>query len=323
MATWQDGPEYAPLERPDEFSMPEVAPLETAPAPAAQPPAPAERPGFDGPSAPVAPLETLVPVPGDQRDPERPFDVVSSNLTAPGAWAGVHGSAPHEVTPQPAAPGPWPLPGWTYGNPGTAHAAPGLPSAPSYPGAPAHLGAPALPAGQPSPSDAHRGAGYPGAASPGQLPSQNAFPVPGTPEWFGPGASGEQPPAPGRLDARQVLDAVTPGLLICLGLGVVIRPLAPILVVVAFVLCRRVRVAQVQVRRTFAVGLGSLVALALSGLLSGPLSFAHWWDVLSGWSRLTCLVTAVVATIQVWARLRSRATRPDPPPPSASRGPWS
>lgn len=323
MATWQDGPEYAPLERPDEFAVPEVAPLETAPAPPAPPRAPVERPAFDGPAAPVAPLESLVPAPGDQRDPERPFDVVSSNLTTPGAWAGVHGSAPHEVAPQPAAPAPWPVPGWTYGNLGIAHAAPGLPSAPSYPNAPAHLGAPALPAGQPGLGGAAPGAGYPGAHYPSQPPSQNGFPVPGTPEWFGPGAYAEQPAAAGRVDARQVLDAVTPGLLICLGLGVLISPLAPILVVVAFVLCRRVRVAQVQVRRTFAVALGSLGALALMGLLSGPLSFADWWDVLDSWSRLACVVSALVATIQVWARLRSRATRPDPPPPPAHPGPWS
>lgn len=282
MATWQDGPEYAPLERPDEFAVPEVAPLETAPAPPARPRSPAARPAFAGPPAPVSPLETLVPAPADRRDPERPFDVVSSTLTTPGAWAGVHGSVPHEVAPQPAGPAPWPVQGWTYGDSGAA--------------------------------------GYPGAHHPGDLTGQNGFPAPGTPEWFGPGAYGEQPSASGRVDARQVLSAVTPGLLICLGLGVLILPLAPILVVLAFVLCRRVRVAQTQVHRTFAIALGSLGAFAVIGLLSSPLGFADWWDMLSFWSRLVCGVTAVVATVQVWGRLKSRSTRPLAPPPGY-RGP--
>ena len=31
MATWEDGPEYAPVERPSQFENPDVAPLSTAP----------------------------------------------------------------------------------------------------------------------------------------------------------------------------------------------------------------------------------------------------------------------------------------------------
>ena len=311
MATWQDGPEYAPLERPDQFAVPEVAPLEVAAAPAAAPPAPVERPAFDGPSSPVAPLEALVPLPADRRDPERPFEVAASNLTTPGAWAGVHGSAPHEVAPAPGTVAPWPVQGWTYddpgGPPGAAPRAPGVPAAQALPPAPGFPSAPAQPGA----------VGYPGPQG------QNGFPVPGTPEWFGPGAYGEPPPSPNAVDARQVLYAVTPALLICLGLGVIFSPLSPVLVVLAFVLSRRVRVAQVQVRRTFAVALGTLGAFAVIGLANLPLGVDEWWAVLSSWGRLVCVITAVVVTMQVWSRLKSRSVRPEPPQPPLDRGPWS
>ncbi|GAA1427122.1 hypothetical protein GCM10009616_03410 [Microlunatus lacustris] len=123
MATWEDGPEYAPVERPAEFTSPGAAPLETAP-PHVQPAAgaPVERPQFDHPSAPVAPLAALVPVVEDVRDPEQPFTVVSSNLTSGSAWGSAHGGppgtalapqalpAPALVAPAPAPPG-FPAPG--------------------------------------------------------------------------------------------------------------------------------------------------------------------------------------------------------------------
>src|SRR5438128_10980618 len=88
MATWQDGPEYAPTARPDEFAEPSVAPLESPPPVAQLAGAPLERPRFGEPAAPVAPLESLVPAPADQRDPSLAFDVVSSTLTTGGPWRG-------------------------------------------------------------------------------------------------------------------------------------------------------------------------------------------------------------------------------------------
>jgi hypothetical protein len=52
MATWEDGPEYAPIERPDEFSTPDAAPL-GATEPYVQPSAnaPIQRPAFGDPQA--------------------------------------------------------------------------------------------------------------------------------------------------------------------------------------------------------------------------------------------------------------------------------
>src|SRR3954452_16548730 len=121
MATWEDGPEYAPHERPQYFADAPVPPLEQAPPPTR--PAdgmPTTRPLFPEPDAPVAPLETLVPEPPDERDPSRPFDVVTATMTTESAWvsAPLVPAAPLVARTAPAAPlgpvprvaGPTPVP---------------------------------------------------------------------------------------------------------------------------------------------------------------------------------------------------------------------
>jgi hypothetical protein len=146
MATWEDGPEYAPLERPDEFSVPDVAPLSVAPPyvqPAAQ--APVSRPQFGHPVDPVIPLGALEPAEEEQRDPSRPFEVVSSTATAESAWGAVHWSPPA------GAPVSTPGPAWVGPSPAT----------PWNPTAPMSL-----------------------TSSAPQVPT--GFPAPGTPPWFGP-----------------------------------------------------------------------------------------------------------------------------------------
>jgi hypothetical protein len=112
MASWEDGPEYAPLARPAVFDQPVVAPLAMAP-PVQQMAslAPKDRPLFADPPVPVAPLATLIPPIADVRDPQQPFDVVSSAVTTDSGWGGVHWSAPTgtPVTAPPTA-GSWPPP---------------------------------------------------------------------------------------------------------------------------------------------------------------------------------------------------------------------
>jgi hypothetical protein len=96
MATWEDGPEYAPIERPADFAPAPAAPLSVAP-PVQQMAAlaPKERPGFDQPPMPLAPLTSLVPAGEEPRDPQLPFAVVSSSMTSDSAWGAVHwGGAP-------------------------------------------------------------------------------------------------------------------------------------------------------------------------------------------------------------------------------------
>jgi hypothetical protein len=105
MATWEDGPEYAPVERPTHFADAGAGPLSIAP-PVLQMAAraPKERPLFDQPPAPVAPLESLVPEPPETRDPQIPFAVASAAMTSDSAWGALHSGPP--TTPPVAAPPP-------------------------------------------------------------------------------------------------------------------------------------------------------------------------------------------------------------------------
>lgn len=134
MATWEDGPEYAPLERPADFTPAAVAPLSVAP-PVQQMAAlaPKDRPVFDQPPVPLAPLATLVPVAEETRDPQIPFAVVSSTVTSDSAWGAVHWGAPTGLPAAlpAAAPTPWapsqPLPRTHIPPPDNRFPAPGTP----------------------------------------------------------------------------------------------------------------------------------------------------------------------------------------------------
>jgi len=146
MATWQDGPEYAPLTRPEGFGEPNTPPVSVAPPDelvAAI--APKERPAFTRPPEPVAPLASLAPPVEQKRDPALPFQVVSTTLTlADSAWGAAHWTRPPN---QPAGSmSPQPAPSAGGG------------SSPTQPLVPV-AGAP---------------------------PTANGFPAPGTAEWFTP-----------------------------------------------------------------------------------------------------------------------------------------
>ncbi|MBK9156615.1 MAG: hypothetical protein WAV45_12830 [Propionibacteriaceae bacterium] len=88
MATWRDGPEYAPVERPVAFATPDAPPLPQPPPRVlpAQPPS-ALRP-LDYQTADLPPLSTYVPADPDARDPRASFDVSSSPMTS--AWDAAH-----------------------------------------------------------------------------------------------------------------------------------------------------------------------------------------------------------------------------------------
>jgi hypothetical protein len=296
MATWEDGPEYAPRERPSSFAEPTVAPLEPVPA-AAQPAAnaPATRPQFGQPAAPVAPLAELVPAPADVRDPHRPFDVAASALTSDSAWGSLHWSAPHPVGSGPAVPvavgptaaGPAPMAGPIPApQPGSWSSTPGWP-APEQP----------LQVQQPGP-------GTPGG-----------YPAPGTPGWFAPPPPYGEQPSGGRVDAKRVVEAATPGLCICLAIGGLIYVLAPIMVVVAVALSGRVSVGQPTVRYAFRAAAGLVGLIALGGLVSDAALATGWWSFVGLWSLLVCWAMLVVLLALVWRALR----RPAAPP---GRSPW-
>lgn len=110
MATWQDGPEYAPLTRPDQFEAPEIEPLDVAVSRSLlqTDPLPEVRPEIQAPQQPAAPLDTLTADRGqDRRDPTEAFQVVASLVTNKGsAWSAAHSSVLESpVDPQWAPPG--------------------------------------------------------------------------------------------------------------------------------------------------------------------------------------------------------------------------
>ncbi|GAA3572744.1 hypothetical protein GCM10022197_31870 [Microlunatus spumicola] len=322
MATWEDGPEYAPHERPQYFADAPVPPLDQAPPvePLAGGPSTA-RPHFDQPSAPVAPLATLVPAPPDERDPHRPFDTVTSTMTSVGwgADAPFEATAPFSPsaaaqTATPAAGAPWPvLEQPSRGADRAAQAAPPVPgSFPPVGGPPAGGPSVAGPSGGPVPQ--------PGS-QPGPQPDPYAYPTPGTPGWFAPppAAYGDQQ-RPGRVDARQVVEAATPGLCICLALGGLIYVLAPILLVVAVFLSTRVKVAQRALRTAFRIAAGAVALFAVVGLFRSVFEGDPWWRFVAGWSAGICWVMLGILLLVVWQSL-VRPTPPAPPAPPTSN-PW-
>lgn len=94
MATWQDGPEYAPQERPAAFVVPPLPPLADAGSAAAPAPSvPDGEPSFTGPSGPQPELAALVPAGAPRRNPNLPFEVATATVTA-GKWSS--GSTPDD-----------------------------------------------------------------------------------------------------------------------------------------------------------------------------------------------------------------------------------
>lgn len=365
MATWEDGPEYAPLERPDEFADPSAATvaLEAPPAAPPPPPAPVERPLFGDPQQPVPPLASLVPAPPSQRDPQQPFDVATSLVTAESsAWASTHWSAPGQGGPHPAAlpsaspalPAP-PLPyasgpaagaGWpsTNGQPpangqhpsgqhpaeptGNGQAPPPAPT--GYPPpAPTtlygqsayeqtsygHTGPSQPPPAQtwpgPPPQEAGRSAGQP-FPPPGQSGGGGPFPAPGTPQWFSP--AGYPPAVPPQTppNARTVLAAATPGVLVTLVVGGFIAVLSPVTIVVAFLLSSRMTYGRKATRTAFAAVLAFLGLVGLLSLVTADGLFSQWWDTVAGWACFGSWVMVVASAVAAYRALK--AGRPDPPP---------
>jgi hypothetical protein len=278
MATWEDGPEYAPIERPSDFQTPDAPPLTTAePYPQAAAWAPKNRPIFDDPSSPVRPLGTLVPVRREEpRDPEKPFTVVASTMTTDSAWGAVHWASPTARTAGPATSGSWNPP----------------------------VGTPYPPPDQPI------------AVHSGNNPTAS-FPVPGTPGWFSPGPSGQQPQQPPPITAKTVLEAATPGLCMCLIIGGLVYVLAPIFLCISVGLASRVKVATAEVRRAHVFGLVVLAVLGVLGSLIVGTDFTEWWRFVGQWALLICWVLLVSTLITIYRRLKSAAV-----PPPTYRSPW-
>lgn len=301
MATWEDGPEYAPAERPAQFANPHAVALEEVPPVvdlAAE--APKHRPVFADPPAPVASLHSLVPVAEDQRDPNVPFDVAGSTVTSmDSAWASAHWSP--QNAPVPGTPGPYPAP---YPDPA------GAPPE-GYPATPPHQFPP--PSGSPQPPWAPPGA--PIAVHNGAASSPTGFPQPGTPNWFAPAPS-QTPASPPVVSAKSLIAAATPGLLITLALGGLLFFLAPVTLAVATLLATRVRVAKDRVRRTFLIAWLVWSVLALVSCSRYSYSFAEWWSSVGANALLVSWVVLVAVLVHVHRGLKNTYDPPTPRHPS-------
>ena len=139
MASWTDGPEYAPTVRPTAFVAP-VADALPNPEPAAAPAAdlPLSEPTFQPPASPAPDLRELVPSAAPGRNPNLPFESLTTPLTEvaepaqirdphrpfaePGPPMNASPAAPVAQAPAQVNPPPF--------------AAPGAPSWPAVPGQP-------------------------------------------------------------------------------------------------------------------------------------------------------------------------------------------
>ncbi|MDR1710750.1 MAG: helix-hairpin-helix domain-containing protein [Propionibacteriaceae bacterium] len=248
MATWRDGPEYAPLERPDILTVPDAAPLTAQPwQPAPGLDAPIERPAFTPVQGAVPQLASITSVGPPARDPRQAFTLVA---LATGEPRGA------------AAP-------WT-------------------PDQPLHTSGPVtayIPPAQTVPQTAT-------INPPSALP---AYPPPA-------------PPSRNTITLRKVVNGITAPVLICLGVGVFVWPLAPLMYLTSFLLSARIQHNAHAVRVTYGTAGLLLGLIAMTDLLDGT-RLASMWNNLSGFAAHACWMTLVALVIIVYLALSQPAPK--------------
>ena len=270
MATWEDGPEYAPIERPSDFQNPDAAPLKIAP-PYAQMAAwaPKDRPVFDSPGETG---RATVDLAADARGAPRPAGTVCRGVQHDDLRLGL-GSRALGFADKSAR---WACRrGWDPVT-GCRHPRPEQPL----------------------------------VVGSGNNPPPGNFPAPGTPDWFGPGPYGQQPRPSSPVTARAVLDAATPGLCTCLVIGGLVYFLSPIILCISVSLAGRVKVAKEEIRRVFMLGISVLAAIAVFGMLTVDTGFAEWWRFVGGWGLLMCWSLLGSTLLLVYRRLKSGTPTP-------------
>lgn len=254
MATWRDGPEYAPTARPEAFVAPPAQPLEEPP-PDSHPSAgsPTEQPVFTPPERDTPDLATLIPSSAPGRDPRLAFEVVSSALTTPTAWGAAHTAPSAPLAPPPDPP-------WS-------------PQQPLAPGSAAVTSSiPQPPQVQPRP-----------------MVNPQSFPAPGTPQWFSPPESGQRySPPPPQVSLSQVVRAVTPAVLITLGIGALVNSLSIVMLALSFGLSSRIAYRPVQVRAAYLVSLGIAGLVGVVSLVADDLYLPSAWGAASSAAQAVC-----------------------------------
>ncbi|HLQ81920.1 MAG TPA: hypothetical protein VK103_00165 [Bacillota bacterium] len=288
MATWEDGPEYAPVERPAEYLEPDAAPLDDAPPRSLRTDdIPAARPDLQPPDQPLAGLETLAAHDHDeQRDPSEPFQVVQAVMTdSTSAWSAARSTVLTSPVQQHWAPpsgAPVVAPTGDRASADSANSADPLGSGRRSiltppPNQPIQL------SGQPSPT--------------------GAFPTTGSTEWFGPGPRPDEP-EPEPITLGGFLAALTPFVLISLLIGGLIPPISPLVFVVAFALSSRITVAGEGVRRAFAGGALVVSLVAVVTIFTGP-GIGEWWSTVGLTSLVVCWAVLLISAVLVLRALQS------------------
>jgi len=271
MATWQDGPEYAPQERPAAFVVPEAAPLVAPPAgPSAPQAPPAEEPSFTPPSGPQPDLAALVPSAAPGRNPQLPFEVLTAAITSAGGLGGGPAAASAPMPPVRSPQQPFNAPG---------------PSLNGY--------FPVQPTVAPN-------------ASVNPAP----FPSPGTPQWFGPPPQNRVPDAPPTVTIPQIWTAATAGVMVPLIVGAVFGWFAILMLFLSFALSARIAYRRDAVRRSYVGALVVVGALGLMSMLAAGYDSQALFDTLSQGSQVACGVLVLLVGLIVGAALRA-GERPD------------
>lgn len=268
MATWRDGPEYAPVDRPAAFVVPDAAALpDTAPPPGLPTPPEGvgdEEPSFAPPSGELPDLTALAPSAAPGRNPNQPFEVLTAGVTT-GAWSAGPSSGGQQGAPQRR---------------------------------------PELHFREPEPSLAGYFPAQP-TLQPNVQVNPAGFPAPGTPQWFAPPPSSQIPDAPPPVTVAQIWTAVTPGVLIPLFLGIFLSWLSIFMLAISFALSARIPYRRRAVRRSYVVAFAGVGALGMLSVLTSDVNTDLFFETLSGGAQFACLVLPVVIALVVGAALRS------------------
>lgn len=250
MATWRDGPEYAPGVRPDAFVEPVAEPLEVPPPePHLSAGAPSQQPVFAAPEQPTPDLTMITPAVVSTRDPQLPFEVATAAVTSPTAWGAAH-TAPAAVIASPAA--------WTPQQP--------------------FVGSSPVTGSIPAPAPIH----------PRSDANPSPFPQPGTPDWYAPPQADQRYQAPPQVSFGQVVRTITPAVLITLVLGALLNELSVVMLGLSFALSIRIAYRRRQVRTIYLVAVVIVGLAAIFNLLTEGL-YPDWaWEVASGAAQAIC-----------------------------------
>lgn len=109
-------------------------------------------------------------------------------------------------------------------------------------------------------------------------------------------------PAPRKVDAKVVWDAMTPGMAIGLLLGCFLPFLSLMTYLVAFAFSFRLRYAHKPILTTFVFILSVIALVGLIDMTTAR-SFSDWWMSIGGWALLGSWVTLLLSVIFIYREI--------------------